>query len=95
MANDRGRRFWEKLVGEVEAGGSLTAVAGRHGVSASWLRKWCSRVRAETSTGTLLPVRVIGDRVRRVELVVGGARLSFEEGTDPQYIAQIAQALGS
>jgi DNA-binding transcriptional regulator YdaS (Cro superfamily) len=95
MSNDRGRAFWEKLVREVAAGGRLVAVAKRNGVSPSWLGKWCGRLREETPPGALLPIRVVEGRVRRVDLAVGGVRLSFDEGTDPAYVALVARALAS
>ncbi len=93
MAKSRGKGFWEKAVREVRAGGGLEAVAKRHGVSAGWLGKWCRRLRAEAAPSSLLPVRIVEGRVRRVELTVGAVRLSFDEGTDPNYVARIARAL--
>jgi len=52
-------------------------------------------VRGATASSALLPVRVVEDRLKRCELVVGAIRLSFDEGTDPAYIAQLARALAS
>ena len=95
MAKDRGRAFWERLVREVSAGASQVEVASRHRVSPSWLGHWCRRLRVDGQSPTLLPVRVVDGRVRRVELAVGAARLSFEEGTDAEYVAALARALAS
>jgi transposase-like protein len=96
MANDRGRAFWEGLVREVAAGASQVAVARRHGVSSTWLGKWCRELRAEAvSTTALLPVRVTDGQARRVELAIGNVHLAFEEGTDPEYVARLARELAS
>jgi len=95
MANDRDRAFWERLVREVEGGASQVAVARRYGVSPSWLGRWCRLVRSGAASSALLPVRVVHDRVRRCELIIGAVRLSFDEGTDPGYVALLARALAS
>jgi transposase-like protein len=93
MLHGRGRAFWERLVREVDAGASQNAVATRYHVSKSWLGRWCRRLREEAAgPTTLLPVRVLDDRVRRVEVTIGIARLSFEEGTDPHYVVELARA---
>jgi len=94
MAQRRDRAFWERLVREVGAGASQATVATRHGVSTAWLGMWCRKIRsAEGSRGALLPVRVVEQRARRVELIIGAARLAFEEGTDPRYVAELARRL--
>ena len=95
MSNDRGRGFWEKLVREVEGGASQVAVARRYGVSPSWLGRWGRLMRGGAASSALLPVRIVSDRVRRCELVIGAVRLSFDEGTDPAYVAVLARALES
>lgn len=82
------------MVREVEAGSSQTAVAKRHGVSQTWLGKWCRQLRG-TSTATLLPVRVVEERPRRVDVAVRDYRLSFEEGVEPGYVAALCRALSS
>ena len=94
MAQRRDKAFWERLVREVSAGASQVSVAARHGVSATWLGMWCRKIRAtDASRGALLPVRVVEQRARRVELVIGAARLAFDEGTDPRYVAELARRL--
>jgi transposase-like protein len=94
MLQGRGRAFWERLAREVDAGASQGVVAKRHHVSKGWLGKWCRRLRDEGGDSTtLLPVRVLDDRVRRIDLAVGAVRLSFEEGTSPHYVAELARVL--
>jgi len=94
MPHGRGRAFWEKLAREVEAGASRYSTARKYRVSPTWLGEWCRRLCAEPGrTATLLPVHVVEDRARRIELTVGAAHLSFEEGTDPEYVAQLTKAL--
>lgn len=95
MAKSRGKQFWERLVREVAAGGSRTAVARRHGVSQTWLGKWCRELGGAPRAATLLPVRVVEEHPRRLELAVGALSVRFEEGTDPEYVAALARALGS
>ena len=94
MSNGRGSAFWERLVREVEAGGHARDVAQRHGVSASGLLFWRRKLRTEgTRSGGLLPVRVLGESRRRMDVSVGAHRLSFEEGSEPSYVAALVQAL--
>lgn len=95
MASKRGKVFWEKLVREVEAGASQVEVARHHGVSQSWLGSWCRRLRHQAPKPALLPIRLIEERPRRLELVVDRIRLSFEVGTDPAYVAALAAQLSS
>ena len=57
--------------------------------------KCCCWSSSASISPTLLPVRVVDGRVRRVELAVGAARLSFEEGTDAEYVVALARALAS
>jgi len=95
MASRRGKAFWERLVREVAAGASQVEVARRHGVSQSWLGSWCRRLRHEAPRPALLPVRLIEERPRRLELTVGNVRVSFETGTDPAYVAALAAQLDS
>ena len=103
MTKVRGKAFWEQLVKEVEAGGSQLRVAKQHGVSASWLRELCRRGRDEKSRSIrvrnertrLLPVRIVEDRPRRLDLTIGPVRISFEEGTNPSYLAALVRSLSS
>ncbi len=81
------------MVREVRAGESQASVAKRHGVSGSNLGKWCIRLQQEAPR--LLPVRVVDERTRRLEILVGVVRVAFEEGTAPAYVAAIARALSS
>ena len=89
----RGRAFWEKLAREVEAGATQTETANKYGVSQGALQRWCRLLRNEAGSATLLPVRVVSAPVRRIDLTVGQNRISFEEGTDPHYVVQLARAL--
>jgi transposase-like protein len=97
MANAHGHEFWERLVREVRAGARQVDVARRHGVSTSRLSQWCQRAKAaRPESVALLPVQsVMACAPRRFELVVTGARVSFEEGADPEYVASLARALQS
>jgi len=97
MARAKGRRFWERLVGEVEAGASQGEAARRYGVSQGGLGLWVRRIRQEREHRTepqLLPVRLTTPTpIRRCGLVIDELRIEFDEGTDPAYLAAIAQAL--
>lgn len=89
VRGDRG--FWERLAREVDAGASKVSVAAKHGVSAWSVGQWCQRLAKERPQ--LLPVRVVEQRGRCLEIVAGSTRIAFEEGTSPDYIAAIARAL--
>jgi transposase-like protein len=101
MTEPKGRAFWERAVHEVEAGVPQTQVAAKHGVAASTVGYWVRRLRRERMetdvpvgrASALVPVRVVGTERHRIEVAVGGARVQFEEGTDPSYVAAIARAL--
>src|SRR5580693_5103303 len=100
MKEPKGRAFWERAVREVEGGASQTTVAAKHGVAASTVGYWVRLLRRERAGGgvaepssALVPVRVAGTERHRVEVAVGGARVQFEEGTDPSYVAAVVRAL--
>jgi transposase-like protein len=102
MTAAKGRAFWERVVREVEAGATQTAVAVRHGVASSTVGAWVRRVRRERVEGAgasagstaLVAVRVAGEERRRVDVALAGARVQFDEGTEPAYIAAVVRALG-
>lgn len=99
MSRTKGRAFWERLVTQVEAGHSQTEVGRQHGVGASsvgyWVRKLQRERRAEAriTAPLLLPVRLAETATRRVEIAVGAFRLSFDDSTEPAYVAAVARAL--
>lgn len=94
MSEARGSAFWLRLVGEVEAGGRPLEVARRNGVSQSALLRWRRKLgKGSSVSGALLPVRIAEGRVRRVEVAIGSHRLSFDEGSEPSYIAALVHAL--
>lgn len=93
MSEARGAAFWSRLVREVEAGGRTLDVARRNGVSQSGLVYWRRKLRKTSESGALLPVRVVDDRIRRVELAIGPHRISFDEGSEPSYIVALVHAL--
>ena len=115
MRSRHSREFWEKAVGEVEAGAKLGTVARQRGVRPATLSWWRWRLRSEgghakqkrkvrrqkgPSTGQLLPVIVAtgpSNAARAsdgfVELFVGEVRVRVPEGTDPRYLASLAEAL--
>jgi len=93
----RDREQWSALVAEWRASG----VQGREfarlkGLSASSLYYWSSVVgrQLEHRAPRLLPVELATSaRPVRLELVVGAARIRFEETTSPAYVAELARAL--
>jgi transposase-like protein len=98
MAQARERAVWERIVAEVEAGMSHSAAAQRYGVSASGVGHWVRRLREEKArrpTSQLLPVRLTSPSPSRARclLVVDDLHLTFDEGTDPGYIAALARAI--
>jgi transposase-like protein len=104
MAERRGRRFWERAVGEVERSGAPhREVAARHGVRVGTLRSWVYRLRREghaaaagPSEVRLLPVEVVpsAPASQPIEVrVLGGDVLAFEVGTNVAYVAALAAAL--
>ena len=104
MAERRGRRFWERAVGEVERSGAPhSEVAARHGVRVGTLRYWVYRLRREGHTVAavpsevrLLPVEVVPSAPASPPIevrVFGGDVLAFEVGTDVAYVAALVAAL--
>ena len=99
------RRFWEKLVAEVEREGSVGEVARRRGVKPRTLTWWCWKLRTERSSTPgssaeprLLPI-VLRDTtpqwsaVPTVVVEVGELRVRVEPGTDVGYVAALVGAL--
>ncbi len=93
MAESRSEEFWKRLVAEAATGKSASEVARRHGVSACSVLRWRAKLLSEKQSTALVPVRITGTPARRVEIEVGAVRVSFEEGTEPRYVAAVAQAL--
>lgn len=93
MGKAKGREFWQRLVGEVESGASQTEVAAWYGVAGSAVGTWVKRLAQERPKTTLVPVRVTGEVRRRIVVAVGSARVEFEEGTDPGYVASVVRAM--
>ena len=103
MAERRGRRFWERAVGEVERSGAPhSEIAARHGVRVGTLRSWVYRLRRERHAAAgpsevrLLPVEVVPSAPASPPLEVrifGGDVLAFEVGTDVAYVAALVAAL--
>jgi hypothetical protein len=97
------RKFWEKLVAEVQRGADVTVVAARHGVrpgTLGWWRWSLSRPRTATrSAPQLLPVVVERPTARReprlIQIAVGASVVRLEEGTDVAYVAALVSALRS
>lgn len=82
---------------EVEAGMSQRAAAQRYGVSVSGVGHWVRRLREERAlraTQQLFPVRLTSSpSPARCTLVVDDLPLTFDEGTDPGYVAALARAI--
>lgn len=97
MSESKGRSFWERAVREVEAGAKQTEVAARYGVASSTVGYWVRRLRREHAVSApataLVAVRVAGEERRRFDVAVSGARVQFEEGADPAYVAAVVRAL--
>lgn len=102
MAPRRGRRFWERVVRELERGGASHAdVAARHGVLVSTLRSWVYRLRRErraaTSAVRMLPVEIApASEPARAAIevrIATGDVVAFESGTDVAYVAKLVAAL--
>jgi hypothetical protein len=95
----RDRAQWSALVAEWRASG----VNGREfarlkGLKASNLYYWsCALGRQPERPGPkLLPVELAtGPRPARLELLVGAARVRFDESTSPAYVAELARALAT
>lgn len=104
MAPRRDRRFWERVVRELERGGASHAeVAARHGVLVSTLRAWLYRLRRERRPASplvrMLPVEIAHSRApERAEIevrIASGDVVAFESGTDVAYVAKLVAALRS
>ena len=96
----RSREFWENAVEYAEASGKTRAqCAKKFGVGEPALSYWVYKLRRERDNaggGALVPVRVITPEPvapQHLELDVDGALVRFAEGTSPEYVAQIAEAL--
>ena len=88
-----------ELVAELESGATATEVARRHRVRETTLRWWRSQLRngCRATGPRMLPVvasAVVG-RARHLEVAVGGAILRVEVGSDVEYVAALARALGA
>jgi len=104
MGPRRGRRFWERVVREVERGGASHAeVAARHGVLVSTLRSWVYRLRRERR-GAAPAVRMLPVEMTQasepasaaIEIrVVTGDVVAFGSRTDVAYVAKLVAALRS
>ena len=101
----RGKEFWKKLAREVRGGpGSVAEVAGRYGVSAKYLSCWLWKLRRDgelpkgRSRARMLPVVVERTAANwqpsQVEIAVGAASIRALVGTDVEYIAALARAIG-
>jgi transposase-like protein len=97
MALRRTAEVWAELVSEVLTGElTLEDVARKHGITASSLRYHYYKARPKTDAAPqVLPVRVSTMSVRDggCELIVGTARLRFDAGCDPAYVAAVVSAL--
>ena len=104
MAKRHSREFWVRLVGETERGGTLEAVARRHGVRPRTLVWWRWKLgrgpRPAARKARLLPVvvrrpTVVVERAVLIELAVHDVAVRMQTGTDVQYIAALVRALRS
>lgn len=84
---------------EVEAGASVDDVARRYRVRDTTLRWWRTQVRRD---GSASPMRLVSVAARSVsapagpvEITCGGFVLRVEPGTDVDYVAALARALGA
>jgi transposase-like protein len=98
MAQARERAVWERIVAEVDAGLTHREAAQRYGVSQSGVGHWVRRLREESArrpTPQLLPVRLTtaSPPRGRCTLLVEDLHLTFDEGTDPGYVAALARAI--
>ena len=100
------RSFWEEVISRYEASGlSRRAFAAQAGVGLPIFQYWLYKFRREgyqrPATKALAPaVRLVPVTVkaapvlaRRVEVVIGHARLRVPVGADPAYVATLAAAL--
>lgn len=108
MASRKDRAFYEQLLEEVEGGGAVAEVARRHGIRPKTLSWWLWKLRQSKSkrrgpkraekAAALIPV-VVGvpstKRAHVVELSMGHLQLTFEAGTDPDYLTGLIRSLRS
>jgi hypothetical protein len=97
----RDRAQWSALLSEWRASG----VTGREfarlkGLKVANLYYWSSTLgrqvdQPERQAPKLLPVELTTNMARpaRLELLVGAARIRFEEGASPAYVAELVRAL--
>jgi transposase len=112
MSSDRRREHAPevraRLVAEMLAGGSVSAISRRAGICTSVLHRWHRRARREaglpvaSAAARLLPVRVAAPEAARpaapaapvLEVVLGNGRvLRVPPGADPAAVAGLAAAL--
>ena len=113
MSSDRRREhapeLRARLVAEMMAGGSVSAISRRAGICTSVLHRWHRRARREaglpvaSAAARLLPVRVAAPEAARppaapaapvLEVVLGNGRvLRVPPGADPAVVARMAAAL--
>lgn len=102
----RSRSWWKRTVSRWKSSG-LTAAefAAREDVSERTLRWWSSTLRRGTRaergsgerTATIAPIEIevprAASRARHVEILVDGAVLRAEVGTDVEYVAALVRQL--
>ncbi len=109
MAKRKNREFYEQCLEEVDGGASVAEVARRHGVRGKTLSWWFWKLRQSGAKRTkkpsrnrrgkksqLVPVVVREPTIARgglVELSFGGVVLTFESGTDPEYLAALVRSV--
>jgi transposase-like protein len=86
------------LIKEVERGASIADVARRHKVQAQRIYRWRRKLAsASAERSDFLPVVVRAARSHAapgyLDVIIGGARLRVEIGTNVDYIANIVLAL--
>ena len=95
----RDREFWKQLVGEVEGGESIAAVARRHRVQAKTLTWWRWKLRGARGRSVearLLPVVVKHAEARIgsvIELRVRDVTMRILAGSDVAYVVALVDAL--
>jgi hypothetical protein len=95
---------WQRLIEQFEQSGlTQKQFAQQHQVPLSTLQSWLYRRRRQAGPGLSVPVRLLPVEVSapakafsgRVEVLApGGTRVSFEVGTDVDYVAHLVAALG-
>jgi len=86
------------LIREVKQGASIADVARRHSVQTQGIYRWRRKLaRSPSEPPEFLPVVVRDARTQPapgfLDLIVGGARLHIEVGTNVDYIAEVVRAL--